>query len=165
MLKLVYTLTKRSEHKMKRGRPRTKIESKDFGTPELIKKREQLLTTEPLDLLLYKKLITEKQHRAGLHFRWLYSICFEPAHIKAHDPGRVRGKFLRESYDEDFLVAIKEEYYRAIKKLKRIRAEGIVCNICIYQELPRFIANNNSCRGNNFELQTIRNGLDLLSNI
>ncbi len=147
---------------MRRGRPKTKYGQKDFGTPELQKKRSQFLTIEPIDLILSKGLISEEQHRIAMHFRWLYTIIFGLPSITAYDPSDLGGRCQSKHTDERWIIANKERYYEAIKKLKKFKAEKFIMNLCIFSEIPRFLCYPTNFIANNYELSKIKEGLDVL---
>ncbi len=60
----------------RRGRPKTPQPKTDRGTPELRRQRACGHTIEPIDLYARKGLITDAEHRAALHLRWLHSLTF-----------------------------------------------------------------------------------------
>ena len=64
----------------RRGRPPKTRPLVDKGTSELQQKRKHHHTTEPLDLCLYYHIINDEEHKALLHFRWLYSLRFGIQH-------------------------------------------------------------------------------------
>lgn len=137
----------------KRGRPKQVRPIKDLGTKELQKKREQNVTIEPLDLFLQKSLITENQHWAGMHLRWLFTIKMGAPNISASRVDLFEGRDLRQR-EEAWQVQRQAEYDTAVKVLHNCRAFSAVLNLAVYgtQKMP--ISPDN--------LQKIREGLSAL---
>lgn len=120
----------------KRGRPRReRCAGDDRGTWELQQKRRLQLTQEPLDVLLRRGEINENEHRAGMHFRWLYTLCHGAPLPSAYDPGNASSTTARE--DDDLWRAEREADYRAaaliLQSSHLLRA---VQNCCLYHESP-----------------------------
>lgn len=122
----------------RRGRPKSSLPKKDIGTYELLKKREQDETIEPLDLCLKKGLIDDEQHWCGVHLRWLYTLRHGAPGVRAIDPTHLGGMELKID-DPLWRNQREEEYHLAIKKLASTKKAEIVMNICIYNEIPRFL--------------------------
>lgn len=146
----------------RRGRPKTKeitVESqknRDLGTPELCLRRAFNMTKEVLDICADKGIITQEQHSAAVHFRWLYTIRFGAPNISALDINKGAGQeIIQES--EVWRVMREREYSMAIEKL---RAEGslkIVMNIAVFNHSPRFLTGVNCYKTS----QAIQNAKDL----
>lgn len=127
----------------KRGRPKLNLPKTDVGTPELAAKRKQGLTTEPLDLCLQRGIISQDEHWAGIHFRWLYTIIFGAPTVSASDPSSLGGKTLHEE-NSDWIRSCEKEYARAQQLLQKHRALPLVPNICVFNHVPVFL----SCHAN-----------------
>ncbi len=120
----------------KKGRPKTLPAAPDEGTAELRAKRRLHLTGEPLDALLTAERITSAQHRAGMHFRWLYTLCFGSPLPVSHEAaysahaGPIRQDCL--AWREQ-----REAEYRAAAFMLQSRALlRCVQNCCLYHEMP-----------------------------
>jgi len=153
----------------KRGRPKNIKPKNDYGTNELRMKKQLGVTTEPIDLCLNKKLITQEEHRAGLRLRWLYTLRFGSPGISAHDPEGSKGHYNKE-YDELWLSARHMEYKNALDEINKIGAKRIVVNICIFNQHISFLNKYNytkakSCNLNNMrsDYDTFKNGMDVLA--
>ena len=78
-------------HAAKRGRPRENRPKVDFGSPELIRKRLNLVphdptqSTTPLDVAHAKGIVSDEAHSAGTYFNALRKIVFGKAHPPAID--------------------------------------------------------------------------------
>ncbi|MFO1242603.1 MAG: hypothetical protein U1E36_05305 [Rickettsiales bacterium] len=117
----------------RRGRPRLVKKDMDQGTPELQEKRASGSTAEPLDLLLARRLITERQHAAGRRLRWLYTLVFGTPHVTAASFDLFESHRLR--MDNTSWRAQKEiEYQKAISILKQHRCLETVQAISIFEE-------------------------------
>lgn len=117
----------------KRGRPALKRPEKDKGTPELIAKRRQGLTDEPLDYLLKQNLITSDQHWAGIHFRWLYTIVFGIPNISV--------KYLNEvgfadttQRSEEWRRRREKEYGKISEILVKNGCKNVLIDLCIHSK-------------------------------
>ncbi len=154
----------------KRGRPKKPIPTLDEGTPELAAKRARGITTEPLDLCLERRLITPAEHRAALHLRWLYSLRFGYAGVRAlalsqHEtsPSRCDDPLWRAEREED--------YKSALQTLAAARAQETVLKLCIFNEMPDFLRPHLQMQALTHpalasrlsaEYQTLRHGVDAL---
>lgn len=70
----------------RRGRPRSSVNSGiDYGTPELVAKRQRQQTAELVDILREQGVISAEQHWCALHFRWLYTLRHGCPSVKALD--------------------------------------------------------------------------------
>lgn len=125
----------------KRGRPPLHRPSIDLGTPELIRKRQLGETTETLDLCLERGLITQQQHWCGIHFRWLYTLRFGAAGVRAIDPTHFGGRDIS-SEDPQWRQAREEDYNRIIQLLSERGYGLLLLNICVYNERPIFLKTN-----------------------
>lgn len=146
---------------MARGRPKSDKPKKDLGTIELQNKRAQHSTQEPLDFMLEKGNITSEQHKAGIYFRWLYSLIFGSTSLSANDPSDLGGRYPERHTDEKWLTVQKERYYEAMKMLKNIRADKLVMDTCIFSEAHWLLDTSYHAVKNNLLLK-IGEGLDSL---
>lgn len=132
----------------RRGRPKsTPRPTTDLGTPELIFKRAHGDTTEAIDLCLERGIITQAQHRAGLHLRWLYTLRYGAPNISAMDLTRVNGITLAQEMDVTFRQAREAEFDEAVATLRNARAYNIVMAVCMYDERPTHLQREALQRG------------------
>ncbi len=121
----------------RRGRPRKRdshLAVRDYGTPELQQKRSLSLTTETVDLLLKKGLITDEQHWCALHFRWLYTLRYGSPTPQSVDPARVRGILHRKIYPE-WQSEREKEWQQAIQELTRGNSLSSLRQCAIYNQI------------------------------
>lgn len=153
-----------------RGRPRTRTDAPDYGTPELRMKRMIHATDEPLDLCLSRGLITSGQHRAGMHLRWLYTVRYGAPVITSRYRELEEGQNPAPQ-DEHWRALREQEYGAAITLLRDAKRYEPVMRLCIYNEIPVFLDATIIARAwNNPNLSTmlsqrhrqIVDGLDLL---
>ena len=109
-------------------------------TPELQKKRS--IAIEVLDMCLKHNIIDIFQHSSGIKLRWFYTIMFGAPTIQSRFTTLESHK--SKHYDEKFLQFVGKQYYSILKKLKKVNAHKIVLNICIYNELPKFLYRNHN---------------------
>ncbi len=133
----------------RRGRPRvaTPKDQTDYGTPELRMKRAFQLTDEPLDLCLSRGIITQAQHRAGLHLRWLYTVRYGAPVVTTQYTGEYSATTPTEN-DQDWRAAREAEYAEATQCLQNARCYEPVMRLCVFNERPPFLkinSLNNSC--------------------
>lgn len=107
----------RNRFSTRRGRPRTPRITQDTGTPELRQKHAAGATSETIDLCLRHHLITEAQHRAALHFRWLYTLRFGAPSVQALDLTSPRERAAPQE-DTAWLQARQQEYRHAAQALE-----------------------------------------------
>jgi len=153
--------------KPRRGRPRSTRPNTDTGTPELVMKKLLGETTETLDLCLEKGLITKDQHWCGIHFRWLYTLRFGAPSVRAIDPTHIGGIDIKTD-DPDWRAAREIEYHEAIRTLTAKGHVGLLLNLCIHNERPRFLNRNQTHTAQTAQAATdlltqLRNGLDTLA--
>ncbi len=121
----------------KRGRPRRALThpAQDKGTQELRRHRAAQRTLEPLDALLHRGALSEREHRAALHFRWLYTLCYGTP-----NPSSILLTPLSESVarqdDPLWREAREGEYKHAASRLQGARLLRTVQNCCLYHEMP-----------------------------
>ena len=126
------------KYRSRRGRPKMQHEKRDQGTPELRAKRKTGMTSEPLDICLKRGIFTENEHWAGVHLRWLYTVCLGSPGISALDMSYIGGRNLQE-YDESWLKSREEEYAQAIALLRKMLCKSLVMNLCVFNHHPRFL--------------------------
>lgn len=119
----------------RRGRPRKDplIEKTDLGTPELRQKRQLSLTTEAIDLLLQKDIITHDQHWCGLHFRWLYTLRYGAPSVQSLDPASINGMIHPRIYTE-WQEEREQEWKAALEILTRYGCLPAVRDCCIHND-------------------------------
>ena len=122
----------------RRGRPKKQHEGKDCGTPELMAKRSHGLTAETLDICLKRDIITTDEHWAGIHFRWLYTLCFGAPGISALDISYLGGRSLK-TENQDWQKQREQEYAAAIAYLRAQNSKSLVMNICLFNQCPAFL--------------------------
>lgn len=138
-----------------RGRPKAAhSERRDEGTPELRRKRRDGLTAEPLDALLRSEGILPLQHRAGVHFRWLYTLCHGAPSPTSLQYG-ADAPSLRRDESAQWRAQREEDYRAAALLLQGARLLRAVQDCCVYQEMPADEA----------ALARLRKGLDVLSRL
>ncbi|NDF12900.1 MAG: hypothetical protein EB060_08845 [Proteobacteria bacterium] len=120
----------------KRGRPKSDRARTDTGTPELQTKRAMGLTSEVLDVLHQQHIVTDGQHWAGMHLRWLYTLRFGIPTVRSLDLSRVATSG-PDDRDPKWLAAREAEYREALAVLDSISARKPVINVCIFNALPR----------------------------
>lgn len=123
----------------RRGRPRKTQSLKDTGTPELAAKFHAGLTVEPLDLCLKRGLISKDEHWAGIHFRWLYTLCFGAPGISALDIAYLKGRSLKPE-NIAWQEAREREYVEAIVFLRESGCKSLVMNVCLFNQRPGFLS-------------------------
>jgi hypothetical protein len=143
----------------KRGRPALNRPKNDTGTKELAARHARGLTLEPLDLCLKRGVISEAQHRAGIHFRWLHTLRFGAPTVSAYDAANLGGKVTGMNNDLAWKAEREREYEEAVVALKHINAYACVSNLCIFGRYPKFLF---PTRDNEEEMQLLQEGLDML---
>lgn len=121
-----------------RGRPKTRTDKTDFGTPELRLKHALGVTAEPIDLCLSRRHITNEQHWSGLHLRWLYTLRYGAPVLTTHYTDRLEGTSLEEERPE-WRILREREYQSAIEALKHKRRYEPVMRLCVFNETPAFL--------------------------
>jgi hypothetical protein len=121
----------------KRGRPRLEREKNDMGTKELQAKIARDFTTEPLDLALKKKLITQEEHQAGIRLRWLYTLRFGSPDVSAYSLDAGASCFRNDN--DEWLKARYAEYENILHTLETIQAKRIIVNVCIFNLKAAFL--------------------------
>ena len=130
----------RTRFATKRGRPPLKSSAiateRDCGTQELILKRALNVTKEPIDLLLEYDLISEFEHRAALHFRWLYSLRYGFQRITSASFDEGSTSLRREDENEAWRRAREDEFCSIATRLKRAKRYTLLCDILIHHHWP-----------------------------
>jgi hypothetical protein len=121
-----------------RGRPKKQQPATDTGTPELVMKRLCHVTTEPLDICLERGLITDTQHSAALHFRWLYSLRYGTASVSALDLSDPGGRELKER-DPTWLAAREVDYRLAMEILSASNNASRMLALVVCGQPPAFL--------------------------
>lgn len=124
--------------KNKKGRPALNRPKNDAGTAELRQKRAFGITAEPLDLCLQYNLISNEQHWAGIHLRWLYTIRFGSSSVQSVNLSDTRSISTREN-DLTWQENREVEYKEAIENLTKNNSKQIVMDICIFDKKPMFL--------------------------
>ncbi len=109
----------------------------DRGTEELQHRRTLGLTQEPLDLCLKHELITPDQHAAGMHLRWLFTVCFGVPQAKSLTLAESRPS-PRET-TEEWLKKRERDYTHAVAVLAARGLKKAVLNCCVYGKQQEFV--------------------------
>ena len=149
----------------KRGR-RHAIDEKDCGTLELQAKRRLNITKEPLDLWLERGIISLALHRAGLHFRWLYTLRYGAPTVSAVNWEYYYGKNLSLENPE-WQAAREMEFSAAVKALRGIKAHKPVINLVVFNINAAAFCNkiDKKTAKKHAELRKIREGLKELAKL
>lgn len=123
-----------------RGRPRKNFESEqseeDRGTHESILKRSLNLTKEPIDLLLEYRFISESEHRAGLHFRWLHTLRHGVESLTCHTFSDDKSAPRAEAEDSQWRIDREEEFGDLALALKQQKLYHPLCDVLVHQHWP-----------------------------
>lgn len=122
----------------RRGRPRTAAAAPDLGTAELRRHHQQGITAEPLDLCLARQLISDEQHRAGLHWRWLYTLRYGAPSITGRY-GQQQSASARDAC-ETWQHLREQEYHTARRLLVEQHSYDPIMRLCIHNERPAFLS-------------------------
>lgn len=131
----------------KRGRPRSDRPRHDFGTPELIAKRmaaspnDTTLSTNPLDVLKARGVISDEAHGAASYFAALRKMVFGKAHPGAIDLTAISG-----ANPDEFDRADAETKYREACAAMKAMSRGCfdeVENLVIHEHWPSWMKANN----------------------
>lgn len=133
----------------KRGRPRINRPMNDTGTPELVMKRLQGVTSETLDAMLERGVITQQQHWCGIHLRWLYTLRFGAPGVRAIDPMHFGGVEVKAD-DPEWRTLREAEYNEALALLKP-RLANVLLAVAVFNERIR-----------NRHVDRLREGLHML---
>lgn len=126
----------------KRGRPRQNFESEnpknDHGTNEFIIKRSIGATKEPIDLLMEYRFISEYEHRAALHFRWLYTLRYGVQNLTSSTFVDIATSHTSRpaAKDSDWRITREEEFRTLATKLRNAKLYDLLCDILIHNVWP-----------------------------
>lgn len=146
------TTSIRKGFRTRRGRPRNTMTKPDAGTPELIQKRAFGMTSEILDHCLKQGIIHARQHRAALHYRWLYTL--------RHGRPTVQANGLEDASPSigercETWKALREgEYRQAALLLSSIHALSAVRGVAVFNNYPA-----------NSDIPDLRRGLEELARL
>jgi len=115
----------------RRGRPKSVKTPIDLGTPELNLKRAFYHTTESLDLLLEKGLISPTHHWCGMHLRWLYTLRYGLPCVSAVDTSCIINCTTREA-DNEWRQARETEFNEIMTRLNALRLAKTALNYCVF---------------------------------
>ena len=156
----------------KRGRPAayghlTVIEGGKNGEGQKTTHLHKRVNREPIDICHEKGLISDNQHWAALHFRWLYTLRFGAPGISASQLDKL-GAQGPKIVDSKWHEEREREYAMAVEKLRKAGALKIVLNLAIFGHFPRCmtmgkIARKDFIRHNLNEVLKLREGLDILA--
>lgn len=156
----------------RRGRPpKAAADTTDFGTPELRFKHAHGVTAEPIDRCYEKQIITKTHHWCGLHLRWLYTVRYGAPSLTTHYDWE-RDSAPRTADDPNWRRQREAEYHEATALLRtRLHYEPVM-RLCVYNELPAFLAPTLLARAwdepamaerLSHAQQRLRDGLDILA--
>lgn len=123
-----------------RGRPRSRPPETDYGTPELRLKHALGLTSEPIDLCLTQRLISEEQHWCGLHLRWLYTLRYGAPSITTRYMDSASTLLPPPEEMQEWRAMREQEYHESILLLRRQKRDGPVMRVCVFNEIPAFLS-------------------------
>jgi len=153
----------------RRGRPRSKSDAPDLGTPELRQKHQAGITSEPVDRCLEKGMLTTDQHRSALHLRWLYTLRYGAPSITTK---YMEQKNITVENSEEWRAQREQEYRIAVQLLKDRRCYEPVMRLAVFNEIPAFMDTKLRQRAWQYpylaqqlasEHTTLCDGLDLLA--
>lgn len=142
----------------KRGRPKLDRPRIDYGTPESIKRRMSISPSDPtqssnpLDALRARKLISDEAHAAAVYFAGIRKRMFGKAIPPCMDLTAVSGS--PQEFDDADAARAEIEYGDACNAMK---AQGrasydAVENLVIHERWPEWIGSSNAIRQNKFML-------------
>lgn len=127
----------------RRGRKRTTAPVTrtlpDTGTPELRARRRCGQTAEPLDLCHNRGLISDEEHWAGIHFRWLYTLRYGAPTVRAIDLSET-GPEIPQEENLAWRAEREQEYALAAAALQARRLLRPMLDLCIYSHPPAFLS-------------------------
>ena len=126
------------------ARPRLNRTARDTGTPELMRKRADLvrggdpvMSTTPLGVYLERGFLHEsydqarKMYDAGMNYRYLYGTVFGRSSVKAITDMPSGPKHV----DDELLEDIEPEYWRAARVLMKERPVfNATWRVCIHDQ-------------------------------
>lgn len=128
-----------SYFRTKKGRPKSTSPMIDSGTPELLAKHKKGHTAEPLDKCLKRGLINITEHRAGMHLRWLYTVCVGIPTPKTLNPTAEIGRSTKSANDSNWLQKQNQKYKESLAVLEKAHALDSVLNCCVFMQHPAFL--------------------------
>lgn len=149
-----------------RGRPKSaRADGKDRGTPELQKRKNLGLLSEPVDLCREKGIINADEHWCALHLRWLYTLRYGLPTVTATNLERFGGSRIDES--DEWNSHRELEFHEAIEALKKCGAHKEIINLAIMNIYPVFLisCNEHSFRAAEASLAKVKSGLEELCNL
>lgn len=125
------------------------------------------INNEPIDICFAKDLITNEEHWAAIHFRWLYTLRFGAPLVSALNLERINGKENIKN-DEKWQEMREREYAMAVEKLRKAGALKTVMNVAVFNIMPKFLINKGSLSkkniNNNYsEFLKLKEGLAALT--
>lgn len=124
----------RTRFSTRRGRPPVSRPSRDKGTPELCEKRAAGLTFEAIDTCYSRRLINEAQHRAALHFRWLYTLRFGAPCVQALDISRLHTGCISDQDETAWRQARQQDYREAAQLLEKEKLLVAVLRVSVFDD-------------------------------
>lgn len=150
----------------KRGRPKSRREGPDYGTPELQAKRAKLakggdpaLTEYPLGILLARGRIDRDQHQAGCMYAYLYGKAVgRTVELGTGEP--VGGEM-----DEETASKLRARYLDCKNLLLRHgrRVADAVDNVAVYRRLPRWFWTTRPRPSDQRDYEALTTGLTALA--
>ena len=131
---------------MRRGRPKLNRPAIDTGTPELIHKRmmaspmDATLSTNPLDVLKSRKIISDEAHGAASYFAALRKIVFGKAHPGAIDLTAISSVGMPNELDRADAEIKYRDACNAMKAMSRASL-GAVENLVVHERWPSWLIN------------------------
>ena len=147
-------------HTMWRKRGRPKKMHADINKNTYTFHEKKVCDMEVLDRCLDKNIIDAFQHSSGIKLRWFYTIIFGAPTIQSKN--MLLQFYKSKNYNEKFLQFIERKYYDVLKDLKEIYAQKIVLSICVFNEFPKFLRENQSNNDYN-QKEKFTQGMTLLS--
>ena len=124
-----------TNHKARRGRPPLLRPEMDAGTPELQEKRRAFATAEPLDLCLHYRLLTEAEHAACQHWRWLYTLHYGSGNYATVN---LHGHESRQR-DQQWLQVKHDDFQRLHGAIRGLAVYPLFENLVIFRLWPDFL--------------------------
>lgn len=132
--------------RLRRGRPKLNRPAIDTGTPELIHKRmlaspmDATLSTNPLDVLKSRQIISEEAHGAASYFAALRKIVFGKAHPGAIDLTAISSAAMPNELDRADAEIKYRDACNAMKSISRASLEAVE-NLVIHERWPDWLLN------------------------
>lgn len=142
----------------RRGRPRVPRPTCDHGTPELAAKKQACLTSEPIDWLYAKQLITESELWCAMHFRWLYRLRHGAVTLQARDLNYAGGYHPPVDTEPDWRIRRSLQYREAAEVLQQAGLLKPVLNIGVFG-----IYSDKAASTQSTSIRKLKEGLELLN--